>query len=330
VIDLGAIKQSDLKIGVDALGGAAAKCWALIRDHYKLPITLVDVQLDPSFRFIPLDKDGVIRMDCSSAYSMSGLLKYKDQYDLAFGNDPDSDRHGIVVPSGLMDPNHFLAVCIDYLFTHRKLWSQSIGVGKTLVSSSLIDQIVTALGRDLYEVPVGFKWFVDGLFNTTLGFAGEESAGATLLRKNGQPWTTDKDGIVLCLLAAEITAVTGLNPQQYYQNLIMKHGEKSYNRIQASVSTEQKKVFSKLTADHVEQKMFAGDPITAVLTHAKANQEAIGGLKVETRSGWFTARPSGTEDLYKIYCESNKGIEHRLQIEQEAQILLNTLFDKLS
>ncbi len=326
VIDIEAIQKSGLKIGVDPLGGSGIDYWRQIAATYKLDITLVSEAIDPTFQFMSLDKDGAIRMDCSSPYAMAGLLALKDQYDLAFGNDPDYDRHGIVTPKGLMNPNHYLAVCIDYLFRHRQGWNKDVAVGKTLVSSALIDRVVADLGRQLCEVPVGFKWFVDGLYNGTFGFGGEESAGASFLRKDGTPWSTDKDGIILCLLAAEITAVTGKNPQQYYEELAAKHGESQYNRIQAVANGPQKHVLKKLSAEMVKADTLAGDAITARLTHAPGNDAAIGGLKVTTENGWFAARPSGTEDVYKIYCESFKGAEHLKQIEQEAQEIVNQVF----
>ncbi|WP_087021693.1 phosphoglucomutase (alpha-D-glucose-1,6-bisphosphate-dependent) [Thaumasiovibrio subtropicus] len=326
VIDVKAIQAAGLKIAVDPLGGSGIDYWRQIRDAFNLDLTLVDESIDPSFRFMSLDKDGVVRMDCSSPYAMAGLLAYKDDYDLAFGNDPDYDRHGIVTPSGLMNPNHYLAVCIDYLFRHRPEWARDVAVGKTLVSSALIDRVVADLGRTLKEVPVGFKWFVDGLYSGEFGFGGEESAGASFLRKDGTPWSTDKDGILLCLLAAEITAVTGLNPQQYYEKLAERHGESQYNRLQAVANSDQKAILKKMSADMVTADTLAGDAITARLTHAPGNGEAIGGLKVTTDSGWFAARPSGTEDIYKIYCESFKGEDHLKQIEQEAQEIVNQVF----
>lgn len=257
---------------------------------------------------------------------MAGLLALKDEYDLAFGNDPDYDRHGIVTPKGLMNPNHFLAVCIDYLYRHRQGWAENVAVGKTLVSSAMIDKVVADLGRELCEVPVGFKWFVDGLYSGRFGFGGEESAGASFLRQDGTPWSTDKDGIILCLLAAEITAVTGKNPQQYYDELAAKHGDSHYSRIQAVANGPQKNVLKKLSPEMVAAQTLAGDPITARLTHAPGNGAAIGGLKVTTDYGWFAARPSGTEDIYKIYCESFKGAEHLKQIESEAQQIVNQVF----
>ncbi|EIT6975611.1 phosphoglucomutase (alpha-D-glucose-1,6-bisphosphate-dependent) [Vibrio vulnificus] len=326
VIDMAAIQKAGLKLGVDPLGGSGIDYWRQIGKAYNLDLTLVSEAIDPSFQFMSLDKDGVVRMDCSSPYAMAGLLALKDQYDLAFGNDPDYDRHGIVTPKGLMNPNHFLAVCIDYLYRHRQGWAADVAVGKTLVSSAMIDRVVADLGRELCEVPVGFKWFVDGLYNGKFGFGGEESAGASFLRQDGTPWSTDKDGIILCLLAAEITAVTGKNPQQYYDELAAKHGESQYSRIQAVANGPQKEVLKKLSAEMVKAETLAGDEITARLTNAPGNGAAIGGLKVTTANGWFAARPSGTEDIYKIYCESFKGAEHLKQIELEAQEIVNQVF----
>lgn len=326
VIDMQAIQNAKLKIGVDPLGGSGIDYWRQIGQAYNLDLTLVSEAIDPTFQFMSLDKDGVVRMDCSSPYAMAGLLALKDQYDLAFGNDPDYDRHGIVTPQGLMNPNHFLAVCIDYLYRHRTGWSTEVAVGKTLVSSAMIDKVVADLGRELCEVPVGFKWFVDGLYSGKFGFGGEESAGASFLRKDGTPWSTDKDGIILCLLAAEITAVTGKNPQQYYDELAAKHGDSYYSRIQAVANGPQKAVLSKLSPEMVTAQTLAGDPITARLTHAPGNGAAIGGLKVTTEFGWFAARPSGTEEIYKIYCESFKGAQHLALIEHEAQQIVNQVF----
>ncbi|MGT8837364.1 phosphoglucomutase (alpha-D-glucose-1,6-bisphosphate-dependent) [Vibrio cholerae] len=326
VVDMAAIQKAKLKIGVDPLGGSGIDYWRQIGNAYQLDLTLVSEAIDPSFQFMSLDKDGVIRMDCSSPYAMAGLLALKDEYDLAFGNDPDYDRHGIVTPKGLMNPNHFLAVCIDYLYRHRQGWAGHVAVGKTLVSSAMIDKVVADLGRELCEVPVGFKWFVDGLYSGRFGFGGEESAGASFLRQDGTPWSTDKDGIILCLLAAEITAVTGKNPQQYYDELAAKHGDSYYSRIQAVANGPQKNVLKKLSPEMVSAQTLAGDAITARLTHAPGNSAAIGGLKVTTDYGWFAARPSGTEDIYKIYCESFKGAEHLKQIESEAQQIVNQVF----
>jgi phosphoglucomutase len=326
VVDMEAIQKANLKIGVDPLGGSGIDYWRQIGKAYNLDLTLVSEAVDPSFQFMSLDKDGVVRMDCSSPYAMAGLLALKDDYQLAFGNDPDYDRHGIVTPKGLMNPNHFLAVCIDYLYRNREGWGKDVAVGKTLVSSALIDRVVADLGRELCEVPVGFKWFVDGLYNGQFGFGGEESAGASFLRKEGTPWSTDKDGLILCLLAAEITAVTGKNPQEYYEELAAKHGESKYNRIQAVANGAQKDVLKKLSPEMVSAETLAGDAITARLTHAPGNGAAIGGLKVTTENGWFAARPSGTEDIYKIYCESFKGEEHLKAIETEAQEMVNQVF----
>ncbi|WKY57341.1 phosphoglucomutase (alpha-D-glucose-1,6-bisphosphate-dependent) [Vibrio sp. SNU_ST1] len=326
VVDMEAIQKANIKIGVDPLGGSGIDYWRQIGKAYNLDLTLVSEAVDPSFQFMSLDKDGVVRMDCSSPYAMAGLLALKDDYQLAFGNDPDYDRHGIVTPKGLMNPNHFLAVCIDYLYRNREGWGKDVAVGKTLVSSALIDRVVADLGRELCEVPVGFKWFVDGLYNGQFGFGGEESAGASFLRKDGTPWSTDKDGLILCLLAAEITAVTGKNPQEYYEELAAKHGESKYNRIQAVANGAQKDVLKKLSPEMVSAETLAGDAITARLTHAPGNGAAIGGLKVTTENGWFAARPSGTEDIYKIYCESFKGEEHLKAIEAEAQEIVNQVF----
>lgn len=318
VVDMAAIQRAGLKLGVDPLGGSGIAYWQRIAEHYKLDLTLVNDAVDQTFRFMSLDHDGVIRMDCSSEFAMAGLLALRDKFDLAFANDPDYDRHGIVTPSGLMNPNHYLAVAINYLFQHRPQWGQSVAVGKTLVSSAMIDRVVADLGRKLVEVPVGFKWFVDGLYDGSFGFGGEESAGASFLRFDGTPWSTDKDGIILCLLAAEITAVTGKNPQQHYDELAQRFGAPSYNRIQASATHAQKAVLSKLSPEQVSASTLAGDPITARLTAAPGNGASIGGLKVMTENGWFAARPSGTEEAYKIYCESFLGAEHRERIEKEA------------
>lgn len=323
VVDMAAIKKAGLIIGVDPLGGAGINYWKRIAEYYQLDLELVNEQLDPTFSFMPLDHDGVIRMDCSSPWAMKGLLNLRNKFDLAFANDPDYDRHGIITPAGLMNPNHYLAVAIDYLFRHRPQWKKEVAVGKTLVSSAMIDRVVADLGCKLIEVPVGFKWFVDGLYRGEYGFAGEESAGATFLRFDGTPWTTDKDGIILCLLAAEITAVTGKNPQQYYQELAQRFGEPCYSRIQAKASHKQKRRLAKLSAEMVSADMLAGDPIIARLTKAPGNGAAIGGLKVITDYGWFTARPSGTEEAYKIYCESFRGNEHLKLIEQEAIQIVN-------
>ncbi|EKN6088216.1 phosphoglucomutase (alpha-D-glucose-1,6-bisphosphate-dependent) [Yersinia enterocolitica] len=318
VVDIPAIQNAGLKLGVDPLGGSGIAYWQRIAEHYKLDLTLVNDSIDQTFRFMHLDHDGVIRMDCSSECAMAGLLALRDKFDLAFANDPDYDRHGIVTPAGLMNPNHYLAVSINYLFQHRPQWGANVEVGKTLVSSAMIDRVVADLGRKLVEVPVGFKWFVDGLFDGSFGFGGEESAGASFLRFNGTPWSTDKDGIIMCLLAAEITAVTGKNPQQHYDGLAQRFGAPSYNRIQAPATQAQKNALSKLSPEMVKANTLAGDTITVRLTTAPGNGASIGGLKVMTENGWFAARPSGTEDAYKIYCESFLGAEHREKIEQEA------------
>lgn len=318
IIDIPAIQKAGLKIGVDPLGGSGIAYWQRIAEFYHLDLTIVNDSVDQTFRFMHLDKDGVIRMDCSSESAMAGLLALRDKFDLAFANDPDYDRHGIVTPAGLMNPNHYLAVAINYLFQHRPQWGKEVAVGKTLVSSAMIDRVVNDIGRKLVEVPVGFKWFVDGLFDGSFGFGGEESAGASFLRFDGTPWSTDKDGIIMCLLAAEITAVTGKNPQQHYDELAERFGAPSYNRLQASATSAQKAALSKLSPEMVSADTLAGDPITARLTAAPGNGASIGGLKVMTENGWFAARPSGTEDAYKIYCESFLGAEHRLKIEKEA------------
>ncbi|AVF35422.1 phosphoglucomutase (alpha-D-glucose-1,6-bisphosphate-dependent) [Rahnella sikkimica] len=328
IVDMAAIQKAGLKLGVDPLGGSGIEYWKRIAEHYKLDLTLVNDEVDQTFRFMHLDHDGVIRMDCSSESAMAGLLALRDKFDLAFANDPDYDRHGIVTPAGLMNPNHYLAVAIQYLFQHRPQWGKDVAVGKTLVSSAMIDRVVEDLGRKLVEVPVGFKWFVDGLFDGSFGFGGEESAGASFLRFNGTPWSTDKDGIIMCLLAAEITAVTGKNPQEHYNELAARFGAPSYNRIQAPATHAQKAALSKLSPEQVKADTLAGDPITARLTNAPGNGASIGGLKVMTKNGWFAARPSGTEEAYKIYCESFLGAEHREQIEKEAvEIVSKVLAD---
>lgn len=325
IINMQAIQQAKLKLGVDPLGGAGIAYWQRIAEFYKLDLTLVNDNVDPSFRFMHLDHDGVIRMDCSSNYAMAGLLALKDKFDIAMANDPDYDRHGIVTPAGLMNPNHYLAVAINYLFQHRPNWSADVAVGKTVVSSIMIDRVVESLGRKLVEVPVGFKWFVDGLFDGSFGFAGEESAGASFLRFNGQPWSTDKDGIILCLLAAEMTAVTGKNPQVHYNELAAKFGSSTYLRVQAPATSQQKAQLSKLTPDRVKADMLAGDKIIERLTNAPGNGAPIGGLKVVTQNGWFAARPSGTEDAYKIYCESLVSEQHCHQIEKEAVDIVDSV-----
>jgi phosphoglucomutase len=325
VLDMAAISGSGLKLGVDPLGGASLDYWEPIADRYNLNLTNVNPVLDPSFQFMHIDSDGKIRMDCSSPFAMAGLINLKDDFDIAFGCDPDADRHGIVAPSGLLNPNHYLAVAIDYLFTHRPEWPTNAKVGKTLVSSSMIDRVVKDIGRDLAEVPVGFKWFVPGLIDGSYGFGGEESAGASFLCKDGTTWTTDKDGLLLSLLAAEITAVTGKNPGERYQELANKFGAPHYGRTNAEASADQRNKLKSLSADDLTADTLGGEPITATLTHAPGNGAAIGGLKVCTENGWFAARPSGTEDIYKIYAESFKGEEHLKQIQSEAQELVSSV-----
>ncbi|MFM2479744.1 phosphoglucomutase (alpha-D-glucose-1,6-bisphosphate-dependent) [Celerinatantimonas sp. YJH-8] len=329
VIDFNAIAKAKVKIGVDTLGGSGVAYWPVIAETYGLDINVVNDKIDPTFSFMSLDKDGKIRMDCSSPYAMAGLIQYKDQFDIAVGNDPDYDRHGIVTKTaGLMNPNHYLAVAIEYLFTHRTQWPASAAIGKTLVSSSMIDHVAKQLSRKLNEVPVGFKWFVDGLYDGSFGFGGEESAGASFLRFDGTVWSTDKDGIILALLAAEILAVTGHDPAWHYQQLVAQYGDPIYRRIEAPANKQQKSVLKKLDSQLVEADTLAGDPILAKLTRAPGNDAEIGGLKVVTANGWFAARPSGTEDIYKIYLESFKGEAHLAQIEQEAQQIVSAAFKK--
>lgn len=324
VINMQAIKEAGLKLAVDPMGGAAVDFWHPIAEHYDLDITVVNPKVDATFSFMHVDKDGKIRMDCSSPYAMAGLIDLKDNYDLAFGNDPDVDRHGIVTKSvGLMNPNHYLAVAIDYLFSHRPNWPQNAAVGKTLVSSSMIDRVAAASNLNLSEVPVGFKWFVDGLQTGSFGFGGEESAGASFLRLDGGSWSTDKDGIILNLLAAEMTAVTGKDPGLLYQELTAKFGNPVYSRIDAPANREQKAILKNLSPEMVKADMLAGELITAKLTNAPGNDAAIGGLKITSENGWFAARPSGTEDIYKIYAESFKGEEHLQQILSEAQAIVS-------
>ncbi len=323
-IDFAPIRAAGLRIGVDPLGGAAVAYWRPIAERYGLHIEVVNDRVDPSFGFMTLDHDGKIRMDCSSPYAMAGLVALKDRFDIAWGNDADVDRHGIVTPSlGLMNPNHYLAVAIHYLLTHRPQWSSEAAVGKTLVSSALIDRVVQGLGRRLVEVPVGFKWFAQGLLEGRLCFGGEESAGASFLRRDGTVWTTDKDGILLGLLAAEITAVTGQDPGRYYQQLAAQYGAPFYVRIDTPVTPAQKAAFKHLTPERVTAATLAGDPITARLTRAPGNEAPIGGLKVTTANGWFAARPSGTEDIYKLYAESFVSDAHLQAIVREAQQIVN-------
>jgi phosphoglucomutase len=324
VVDIDAIRAAGLKLGVDPLGGAARPYWEPINSIYKLDIHVVNPVIDPTFSFMTVDHDGQIRMDCSSPYAMARLVGLKDQYQVAFANDPDSDRHGIVTPSaGLMNPNHYLAVAIQYLLTNRPMWRADASVGKTVVSSSIIDKVVRKLGRRLIEVPVGFKWFVEGLLDGSCGFGGEESAGASFLRFDGAVWTTDKDGPIMDLLAAEITARTGKDPGEHYRQLTAEFGTPCYTRIDAPATGDQKARLQKLSPDSIKESHLAGEPITAKLTRAPGNNEPIGGLKVVTASGWFAARPSGTEDIYKIYAESFQGEAHLNSIVSEAQEIVD-------
>jgi phosphoglucomutase len=328
VIDMEAIRSAGLKLGVDPLGGATVHYWGPITEIYGLNITVVNTAVDPRFAFMTVDHDGKIRMDCSSLYAMAKLVALKDQYRVAFGNDPDSDRHGIVTPSaGLMNPNHYLAVAIRYLLLHRPKWPTRAAVGKTLVSSSMIDRVVKDLGRTLSEVPVGFKWFAPGLFDGSICFGGEESAGASFLRRDGTVWTTDKDGPIMDLLAAEITARTGKDPGEHYKELTAKFGSPCYTRIDAPATPEQKAVLKKLSPEMVKATTLAGEPITAKLTKAPGNNAPIGGLKVAATSGWFAARPSGTENIYKIYAESFKDDKHLQAIVAEAQEIVSRALD---
>ncbi|WP_375185581.1 phosphoglucomutase (alpha-D-glucose-1,6-bisphosphate-dependent) [Pseudoalteromonas sp.] len=324
IVNLKAISDAKIKIGVDPLGGSGINFWPVIAEKYNLDLTVVNKSVDPTFSFMPLDKDGKIRMDCSSPYAMTNLIALKDDYDIGIGNDPDYDRHGIVTPDGLMNPNHFLAVAIDYLLNNRE-WSKDVAIGKTLVSSGMIDKVVARNNREVKEVPVGFKWFVEGLSKGTLAFGGEESAGASFLRFDGTVWNTDKDGFILGLLAAEILAVTGKTPSQLYKELEQEFGAPIYKRIDAPASAEQKSRLKALSADDVTASTLAGDAITQKLTHAPGNNAAIGGLKVVTENGWFAARPSGTEDIYKIYLESFKGEEHLALLEKEAKKLVDSV-----
>lgn len=324
IIDLDAIRDSGLRIGADPMGSAAVEYWITISERFGLNMSVVNPEVDPRWAFMTLDWDEKIRMDCSSPDAMASLVASRDQFDIATGNDADADRHGIVTPdAGLMNPNHYLAVAIDYLYRHRPQWSGNAGVGKTLVSSRIIDKVAESLGRPLVEVPVGFKYFVEGLIDGSLGFGGEESAGASFLRKDGSVWTTDKDGIILALLAAEMTAVTGKTPSQRYAELTAEFGAPSYARIDAPADREQKAQLKKLSAADVTATELAGQPITAKLTEAPGNGEPIGGLKVVTDDAWFAARPSGTEDVYKIYAESFRGDEHLAEVQKEAKALVD-------
>ncbi|MFB7554787.1 phosphoglucomutase (alpha-D-glucose-1,6-bisphosphate-dependent) [Streptomyces brevispora] len=324
VLDLDAVRAAGVRIGADPLGGASVAYWGRIAEQHRLDLTVVNPLTDPTWRFMTLDWDGKIRMDCSSPYAMASLIEQRDLYDIATGNDADADRHGIVTPDeGLMNPNHYLAVAINYLFTHRDRWPAGAGIGKTLVSSGMIDRVAGELGRELVEVPVGFKWFVDGLADGSLGFGGEESAGASFLRRDGSVWTTDKDGILLALLASEILAVTGNSPSEHYSTLTSRFGAPAYARIDAPADREQKAVLARLSPEQVDADTFAGEPVTAVLTSAPGNGAAIGGIKVTTENAWFAARPSGTEDVYKIYAESFLGSEHLGRVQEEAKAVVS-------
>ncbi|TWV33686.1 alpha-D-glucose phosphate-specific phosphoglucomutase [Streptomyces misionensis] len=323
VLDLDAVRAAGVRIGADPLGGASVAYWGRIAEQHGLDLTVVNPHTDPTWRFMTLDWDGRIRMDCSSPYAMASLIEQRASYRIATGNDADADRHGIVTPdAGLMNPNHYLAVAIDYLYRHRAQWPAGTGIGKTLVSSTMIDRVAADLGRRLVEVPVGFKWFVDGLIGGDLGFGGEESAGASFLRRDGSVWTTDKDGIILALLASEITAVTDRTPSEHYAALTERFGEPAYARIDAPATREQKALLGKLSPAQVTADTLAGEPVTAVLTEAPGNGAAIGGIKVTTENAWFAARPSGTEDVYKVYAESFLGPDHLARVQEEAQAVV--------
>nr|WP_166154177.1 phosphoglucomutase (alpha-D-glucose-1,6-bisphosphate-dependent) [Neochlamydia sp. AcF84]NGY94191.1 Phosphoglucomutase [Neochlamydia sp. AcF84] len=329
VINMEIIQKSQIKLGVDPLGGAGIHYWEPIAERYKLNLTLVNKTIDPTFQFMTLDWDGQIRMDPSSAYAMQGLINLKNRFDVAFACDTDHDRHGIVTKSsGLLPPNHYLAAAIFYLFQHRPLWNPGAAIGKTLVSSQMIDRVATQLNRKIYEVPVGFKWFVDGLLNESLSFCGEESAGASFARLEGKTWTTDKDGIILSLLAAEMTAKQGKDPGEIYQDLTREFGNPAYDRVEASASLKQRQILKNFSALQIEAKEIAGEAIQGIFTHAAGNSAAIGGVKVVTENGWFAARPSGTEDIYKIYGESFRGQEHLEQILDEAQSIVGKAFEE--
>ncbi len=324
VLDLDAVRAAGVRIGADPLGGASVAYWQRIAEEHRLDLTVVNPHTDPTWRFMTLDWDGKIRMDCSSPYAMASLIEGRDRFQIATGNDADADRHGIVTPDGgLMNPNHYLATAIDYLYRHRDQWPQRAAIGKTLVSSGMIDRVAADLLRELVEVPVGFKWFVDGLSAGTLGFGGEESAGASFLRRDGSVWTTDKDGIILALLASEMLAVTGQTPSERYAGLTARFGEPAYARIDAPADREQKAVLGRLSPEQVTADVLAGEEVTSVLTHAPGNQAAIGGIKVSTAHAWFAARPSGTEDVYKIYAESFLGPEHLSRVQEEARSVVS-------
>ncbi len=323
VVDLKAVRTSGVRVGVDPLGSAAVRYIERLAERYRLDLTIVNDAIDPTFRFMPPDWDGKIRMDCSSPKAMAGLISLRRRFDVAFANDTDADRHGIVTPSaGLLSPNHYLAVAIDFLFRHRRKWPKAAGIGKTLVSSSIIDRVGARLGRPVVEVPVGFKWFVAGLLDGSLGFGGEESAGASFLRRDGGPWSTDKDGIILGLLAAEITAKTGRDPGEYYRRLTEGLGTPVYARVDAPATPDQKVALARLSPHQVSASTLAGERIDAMITAASGNGAPIGGLKVVARSGWFAARPSGTEDVYKIYAESFKGAPHLARIQDDARTIV--------
>lgn len=324
VVDLDAIRDAGVRIGADPLGGASVAYWGRIAEQHRLDLTVVNPTTDPTWRFMTLDWDGKIRMDCSSPYAMASLIAQRDRYQIATGNDADADRHGIVTPDGgLMNPNHYLATAIGYLYSHRDRWPAGTGIGKTLVSSSMIDRVAADLGRELIEVPVGFKWFVDGLVDGSIGFGGEESAGASFLRRDGSVWTTDKDGIILALLASEITGVTGKTPSEHYAALTGRFGEPAYERIDAPATREEKALLAKLSPAQITADTLAGEPVTAVLTEAPGNGAPIGGIKVTTENAWFAARPSGTEDVYKIYAESFRGTDHLRQVQEEAKAVVS-------
>jgi phosphoglucomutase len=329
VVDMSLVRDAQLKLGADPLGGAGIAYWGAIAERYGLDLTVMHDAADPMFAFMTVDWDGKIRMDCSSPHAMASLISLKDRFDIAWANDPDHDRHGIVTRSaGLMNPNHYLSVAIDYLFRHRPRWQANAAIGKTVVSSSMIDRVANHLGRQLIETPVGFKWFVNGLVNGTLGFGGEESAGASFLRRDGTVWTTDKDGLILGLLAAEILAKTGRDPGTYYHELTTQHGDPVYERIDAPATPEQKARLQKLSPEELPSTTLAGEKIHTVLTKAPGNNSAIGGLKVMTANGWFAARPSGTENVYKLYTESFLGAEHLRRIQEEAQHLITRALAK--